>query len=174
MDFINLLVSGAGGGILGGVFGLARHFMDSRKSVSLAELELKRDKLDAEESQKERDHALLMIEKQADVNLAEKEAVIQGEIDIAHSKTLSVAQDKEFSGLKTSKFMDSYRASVRPTLAYWYSAIFSAFAFWAFYKFNHLLAASAGTIILELVGTLTFIVTSIITFFYVSRPNQRI
>lgn len=174
MEFISLLVGGAGGGILGGVFGLARHFMDSRKTVNLAELELKRDKLDAEESQRERNHALTMLEKKADVKLAETEATIQGEIDVAHSKTLAVAQDKEFRSLNTSKKMDNYRASVRPTLAYWFSAIFSVFAFWAFYKFNHLLASSAETIMLELIATLTFIVTSIITFFYVSRPNQRV
>lgn len=174
MDLVGLLVSGAGGGVLGGVFGLARHFMDSKKLVRLAEIELKRDKMDADESERERSHALLLIEKQADVSLAETEATIQGEINVAHSKTLAASQDKEFGRLNTTRKMDNYRASVRPTLAYWFSLIFSVFLFWSFYNFSDTLSDIAPQLMAGLLSTLTFIVTSIITFFYVSRPNARV
>tara|TARA_R110002012_G_scaffold61450_1_gene161099 strand:+ start:1642 stop:2166 length:525 start_codon:yes stop_codon:yes gene_type:complete len=173
MDLVGLLVGGAGGGVLGGVFGLARHFMDSRKSVSMENIKLDRDKLDAEESKKEREHALLLIEKQSDVRLAETEARIEGEISIEHSKALREGQ-KVFHGLKTTSKMDNYRASVRPTLAYWFSVIFSGFLFWSFYNFSDTLIQSAPQMMIGLVSTLTFIVTSIITFFYVSRPNARV
>jgi len=174
VEVFGLLASGAGGGLLGGIFGLFKKHQEASLAVKLRALELDQAREDNKEAAREREHTLMLIEKQGDVSLAETEAEVQGQIDVAHSKALAVAQDKEFGGLKTSRKMDNYRASVRPTLAYWYSFVFSVFGGWAFSEFHTVLAPHAQTIMMGFIGTLTFLVSSMGTFYFVSRDNARV
>lgn len=166
-----LLTSGAGGGIVGGIFGIFKQKQERKERVEMAKINLERDKLEYENAQKERDHALVMLEKGAELELRKVQTEAEAEIEVSHQAALSSAQEA-LKHLKTSSKMDDFRASVRPVLAYWGAIIFTSMLAWAFVKFNSTIDEQTGRNILTgLFGTLTFIVTSITTFYYVARRN---
>ena len=91
--------------------------------------------------------------------------------EVENMKALGNAQEA-LNNLKTSTGMDNFRASVRPVLAYWGTLFFTAIFIWAFVEYKDSITEEIGKeILLSMFGTLTFIVTSIITFYYVSRRN---
>ena len=177
-----LFTSGAGGGLLGGIFGLFKKNQDIKEKLALAQVDLDRDKLDYDNAQKERAHELVMLDKrsqlhqqgvklQGDIELEKLNAEGDIEVELGTLKSLSEAQ-KTIGKLNTTSGMDNYRASVRPTLAYWFTLIFTAMLAWAFFTFSELINPSEGKeILLGMFGTLTFMLTSLGTFYFISRPN---
>ena len=171
---VALLTSGAGGGIVGGLFGLFRQWGERKERVQMAEIELQRDQLEAQERQKDREHESMMLEKGATLQL--QQTVAEGEIeaDIAAVKARGKAAWAEFRNLNTSTWMDNVRASVRPVFAYYVMIVFSILLFWAFGKFNDTITADVGAeLLMDLISTLIFMLTSITAFYYVSRRNAR-
>jgi hypothetical protein len=166
-----VLTSGAGGGILGGIFGLFKQSQERKERVEMAKINLQRDDLEYKNAREERAHALQMLEKGAEIELEKIQTETEAEVDIAHQTALSSAQ-KVFNSLKTTSGMDNFRASVRPILAYWGAILFTAMLAWAFAKYHHLIDKETGKqILIGMFSTLTFIVTSITTFYYVARRN---
>lgn len=172
-SIVTLLTSGAGGGIVGGVLGLFKQRSERKERIETARINLERDKIDYENSEKERQHALVMLERGAKLELEKVETEAEKEIEVSHQKALSSAQDA-LKNLKTSTGMDNYRASVRPTLAFWFVLLFTVLLCWAFYSFHESITEETGGKLLEkLFSTLTFTVTSIVTFYYVARRNSK-
>lgn len=166
-----LLTSGAGGGIIGGILGLFKQSQERKERVEMARIEQARDQMEYENAAAEREHALLMLDKTGEIELGKIQSETEAEIEVAHQAALSSAQDA-LKGLNTSTAMDNFRASVRPALAYGFSIIFSIMLAWTFWKFSDTIDAAAGhELLLGMFGTLTFLVTSIGTFYYVARRN---
>ena len=171
---LTVLTSGAGGGIFGGIFGLFKSHQENKREIALAEIEMKRDVAEYENAEAQRKHDLLLIEKQGELELKGIQTEAEMGIEVAHQETLGKSQIAEFAKLNTTRKMDNYRASVRPTMAYWFTILFSGMLMWAFYKYANLITAEEGKeILIALFGTLTFAVTSILTFYFVSRSNRK-
>lgn len=180
---LGLFSSGFGGGLFGGIFGLAKQFLERGERAQQRKDDLDRDRLEYDNADKERSHALVMLNRAAELNLeqskveaaadlAETEAETEAEVAVANQKALNSAQDV-FKNLKTSKGMDNYRGSVRPTLAFYYTILFSAILWWFFDDYAGVITDEEGkSILLALIATLNFTVTSIVTFYYVSRRNS--
>lgn len=169
---IALLTSGAGGGIVGGIFGFFKQREERKERLEVRKLDLERDRIDAEERKADRQHELIMLEKGADLSLRETEVTTEAEIAVANQSALKGAQQFEFQSLKTTSAMDNWRASVRPFLAYWAAGLFTTMLGWAFHKWHELITADQGIqILMGLFTTLTFAVTSVITFYYMARRN---
>lgn len=167
-----MLTSGAGGGIVGGIFGIFKQSQERKERVDMAKINLRRDQMEYQNAEAERAHALTMLEKGGEIDLLMAETEAEAEADIQHQKTLASAQGA-LKKLNTSTGMDNYRASVRPTLAYWGAVLFTAMICWAFYKYHPTIDAETGrSILIGMFSTLTFITTSIVTFYYVARSNR--
>jgi hypothetical protein len=167
-----VLTSGAGGGLLGGIFGIFKQSQERKERVEMARINLERDQLEANENKLAREHALLILEKGGELELKKIESESDAEIEIAHQSALSSAQDA-LKNLKTSTGIDNYRGSVRPTLAYWGAILFTIMLVWAFREFSNTIDKAAGKqLLLGLFSTLSFTLTSIITFYYVARRNK--
>ena len=168
----SILSSGAGGGIVGGIFGLFKQSQERKERVAMAEIDVKRDILEYKNAEAERNHALVMLDKAGSLELEKVQTEAEAEVEVTHQNALSAAQDV-FKNLNTSRGLDNYRASVRPTLAYWGAGLFSVMLCRAFYKYNGTIDEETGKqILLGMFGTLTFIVTSITAFYYLSRKNS--
>lgn len=168
-----ILTSGAGGGLLGGIFGLFKQSQERKERVEMARVNLERDQLEYQNAKAERDHALLILEKGGQIELEKIQTESEAEIEVAHQSALSTAQVAEFKGLNTSGRMDNLRASVRPVLAYWAALLFTVMLAWAFIEFSDTIDIDTGKqILLGLFSTLTFIVTSVTVFYYVARKNS--
>lgn len=178
-----VMTSGAGGGLLGGIFGLFKQSQERKERIEIARIEVDRDKIEAQSAKEERAHAMEMLNRQAELGIEKIEVKGQMELEkvlteseaameIENQKALGRAQGV-FTQLDTTTGMDNFRASVRPALAYWFSAMFTVFLAWAFFKFGEKIDADTGKqILIGMFGTLTFLVTSIGTFYYVSRRNS--
>lgn len=168
----SVLTSGAGGGIIGGIFGLFKQGQERKERVEMARLELERDEMEYKNASEERKHALIMLEKGAEMEAMKIETEAEAHIEVANQKSLGKAQDV-FKSLKTTSGMDNYRASVRPTLSYWIAILFTIMIGWAFWKFNATIDDETGkTILIGMFSTLTFTLTSVVSFYYVSRRNN--
>lgn len=168
-----VLTSGAGGGILGGVFGIFRQSQERKERIEMARVELERDQLDYKNAKEERSHALLMLEKTGDIELETIKVESNAHIEVTNQKALSNAQEV-FKDLNTTKGMDNYRASVRPSVAYWAVVLFTVMLSWSFWKFNETIDTETGKqILIGMFATLTFTLTSVISFYYVSRRNSK-
>lgn len=168
-----VLTSGAGGGIVGAITGIFKQSQERKERVAMAELELKRDEAEYANAQAQRAHELVLLEKGAKIELDKIETEADMEIEVSHQETLGQAQIAEFKNLNTSSWMDNLRASVRPVLAYWFTFIFNVMLIWAFMEYSDQLTDSDGKdILLGLFGTLSFTVTGIVTFYYVTRRNS--
>jgi len=167
-----VFTSGAGGGIVGGIFGLFKQSQERKERVEMARINVERDQLEYENASKEREHSLLMLEKGAEIELEKVQTETEAEIEITQQNALSSAQDA-LKNLNTSTAMDNFRASVRPLLAYWGVTLFTAMLGWAFYEYKDTIDKDTGKqILIGMFATLTFIVTSITSFYYVSRRNS--
>lgn len=170
---IGLLGSGAGGGLLGGLFGIWKQSQERKERAEMARIDLERDQLDYKNAKEEREHAALMLEKGAEIELDKIEAETDAEMEIANQAALATAQKSEFSRLKTTSGIDNLRASIRPVLALWAWALFNLMLGWAFWKYSDRIDADMGLqILLGLFSTLNFTVSSIVTFYYVARRNN--
>ena len=166
-----ILTSGAGGGIIGGFFGLFKQSQEKKERVEMARINLERDQADYANAAAERDHALTMIKEGAKIELETVQVESEAAIEVENMKALGNAQEA-LNNLKTSTGMDNFRASVRPVLAYWGVIFFTVIFVWAFIEYKDSITDPVGKeILLNMFGTLTFIVTSIIAFYYVSRRN---
>ena len=169
---LGILGSGAGGGLLGGFFGLFKQSQERKERVEMARINLNRDNAEYQNSRDERAHALLILEKGGQIELEKIQTESEAEIEVAHQSALSSAQDA-LKNLKTTTGMDNFRASVRPVLAYWGALLFSVMLGWAFVEFSDTIDKETGKqILVGMFSTLTFIVTSVVTFYYVGRRNS--
>lgn len=167
-----VLTSGAGGGLLGGIFGLFRKSQDRKERVEMARISIERDQAEYANAAEERKHALAMLEKGAEIEVEKVAMETEAAIEVSHQQTLSSAQAEEFKGLNTTPPIDNLRASVRPILAYWSAALFTVMIGWAFYKYGHLITQADGKqILLGLFASLSFIVSSVVMFYFISRRN---
>ena len=167
-----ILTTGAGGGIIGGVFALFKQREERKERLEVARIQLERDKLDHDAAQKEREHEALMLERNAEHELRRTMAEGDIEAEVATLEAIGTAQ-ATLAELNTTPAMDNYRASVRPSLAYWGVLLFTVLLSWAFYEFKDTITADKGGALLEnLISTLVFITTSIISYYYVSRRNH--
>lgn len=170
---LGLLGSGAGGGLLGGLFGIWKQFQERKERAEMARIELERDQMEYAHAREEREHALLLLEKGAQIEVDKIEAETEAEMEIANQAALATAQRAEFNKLNTTSAMDNFRASIRPVLALWAWLLFNAMLGWAFYEFHSQIDADMGLqILLGLFATLNFTVSSIVTFYYVARRNH--
>lgn len=169
---LGIFTSVAGGGFLGSLTGLFKNFMDSRERTKLAQLELERDRLDMEAAALEHTRALELIAKGAEIDLAKTRTEGEAAIEVATAESRGAAVISEFKNLKTSSFMDNLRASVRPVFAYLAVSTFGYMLVNAWLAYGHLLTQEQGlALLLVLIDTLIFMVTSIVSFYYVSRRN---
>lgn len=167
-----VLTSGAGGGIVGGILAILKRGQDRKERIELERIALEREKADYLNAKEEREHALTMLQAGAQIELEKVQTEAEAEMEVSHQNALSNAQ-KVLGKLKTSTWMDNYRASVRPTLAYFVTFVFSVAGAWAFTEFaSQLTPQDGGKILLGMFATLTFAFTSIITFYYVARKDQ--
>lgn len=168
----SVFTSGAGGGLLGLVGGLFKQSQERKERVEMSRIDIERDAAGYANDKEERAHALIMLDKGASIELEKAQTETEASIDIENQKTLSSAQEV-FKNLDTSTETDDYRARVRPNLAYWGVALFTIALGWAFYEFKDTIDEETGKqILVGMFATLTFIVTSITTFYYVSRRNN--
>ena len=169
---LGVLTSGAGGGIIGGILGLFKQAQERKERIEVAKFNLERDRLEYENAEKERNYRLAMYKKGADIDFEKVQTEAEREIDVSHMEALSNAQEV-FKNLKTSVWMDNFRASVRWVLAYWAATLFSIALIWSFYEYRGLITPESGkNILIDLLSTLTFVVTSIVTFYYIARRNK--
>jgi len=170
---ITLLTSGAGSGIVGGIFGIFRQWGDRKERVRMAEIGLENRRVEAEEAQKVREHGLVMLKESADLALIQTKVEMDGAAAIANQQAQAAAQTAEFSNLDTkTSSVDKLRGSVRPVMAYWVMTMFNLALAYSFYKWADKITPVEGKeILLLLVSTLLFMATSITTFYYVSRKN---
>ena len=170
---LSILTSGAGGGLIGGIMGLFRQSTESKERIELAKLSIERDSLEYKEAELDRKHQLVMLNSGAQIELDKVITETEAEAEIATVSALGKAQ-KVFANLKTSTWMDNYRASVRPTFAYFVMAMFTVFLAWAFSHHSEGIGVDQGGLVLiGLLDTLVFMVTSITSFYFVSRPNSK-
>ena len=170
---MTIATGGVGGGLIGSIVGLCKAKIDNTRETAMETLRADRERAEYLEGEKERAHELQMM--QADTVGRERIAETEGSAaaDIEHMRAMGKAQ-AVFAGLKTSRFMDNYRGSVRPTLAYWTNFVFTLMLGWAFYKFHAQITADQGAqILIGLIATLTFLVTSQNSFYYVQRPTAK-
>ena len=173
-----VFTSGAGGGIVGGLFAIFNKKAEGKERIELAKISAKRDAADYKDSQAERAHALTILEKNADLGIKQSEMDLRkvesegdAAADIANMEALGRAQDV-LGKLKTTSGMDNFRASIRPGLAVWAAIIFTGMMGWAFWEFKDTIDDETGKqILVGMFATLTFIITSITTFYFVSRRN---
>lgn len=167
-----VLTSGAGGGITGSLFGILKQSQERKERVAMAKINLDRDRAEYENAEKERQHALTMIEKQGEIKLETIQTETEAEIEVTNQFTLSEAQEAEFKNLNTSTWIDNFRASIRPLLAVWAATLFTSMLCWAFFEYKDTISKEdGGVLLLGMFATLTFIITSVISFYYVSRRN---
>lgn len=170
---LGLLGSGAGGGLLGGLFGIWKQSQERKERAEMARIELERDQAEYTNARAERDHSLVLLERGAQLEVDKIEAETEAEMEIANQVALGKAQRAEFGNLNTTSGMDNFRAAIRPTLALWAWALFNIMLGWAFWKFSDKIDADMGLqILLGLFATLNFTVSSIVTFYYVARRNN--
>jgi len=168
------LASSAGGGIIGGGFALIKQIIEGRTLIATKELDNKKEVLRQAEAQRDREHEVLMLQEQtkSKSKIVEVKTEAKVELETMQSRGMNVIE--EFKGLKTSSKMDNYRASVRPTVAYWALLMFNLSLGYCFWRYGHLIPEETGlAILLGLVSTLNFMITSVISFYYVSRPNHK-
>ena len=167
------LSTGAGGGLLGGIFGLFKQSQERKERVEMARIEMERDAAEYANDKAEREHSLLMLEKGGRLEIEKVMTESEAEIEVSHQVTLGAATVAEFSNLNTSSWMDNFRASIRPSLAVWASLLFTIMLTWAFYEYGDRITPAEGKVILlGLFATLEFTVSSVVTFYYVSRRNS--
>ena len=167
-----IFTSSASGGLLGGIFGLFKQSQERKERVEMARIELDRDTREYANDQAERDHALVMLERGAAVEIERTRTEAEATIEVANSSARGAAVVEEFRSLGTSTGMDNFRASIRPGLAVWSTLLYSVMLVWAFSSFGDKISVSEGkTILMGLFATLSFTVTSVVTFYYVSRRN---
>lgn len=172
-DVFGLLTSGAGGGIIGGVFALFKGAQELKEKIAFARIEKERDEMEYENAREERAHQVVLMEKGAQIELEKIQTETEAEVDIANQAALSRAQGQEFK-LKTTSWMDNLRASVRPVLAYTFTLLFIGLSAWSFVEFASQLNDKDGKeLLLMFIQTLTFTVTAIVTFYYVARRNTK-
>jgi len=168
----SVFTSGAGGGLLGGIFGLFKQGQERKERIEMARINIERDEAEYRNAGEERKHSLLMLEKGAEIEIEKVEAETEAEIEVSHQAALSSAQDA-LKGLNTTSGMDNYRASVRPSLAYWAMGVFSIMLGWAFWEYKGHISDETGLdLLVGMFATLTFIATSMTTFYFVSRTNS--
>lgn len=170
------LTAGSGGGVLGGLFGgvigLFKKHQDRKERVEMAKLEIMRDRMEAERDEKRQAHEIAILSKGGELELQKIQAETTAQVDTANQSALANAQDA-LGRLNTTPKMDNYRASVRPTLAYWAALVFSAMGVWAFYEYSGMISPETGGALLTGVfATIGFTLNSVIAFYYVSRPSS--
>lgn len=170
-SLIALLSSGAGGGLFGGIFGLFKQHLERKERVEMARISAEREAAAFAAEAAERAHQLVMLETQGQLQLQAVATEAEAAVDVAQQEALGQAQ-QVFASLKTTSDMDNFRASVRPALAYAVFVLFALMLGWAFWEFQDTIDEATGReLLLGLFGTLTFLVTSIGTFYYVARRN---
>lgn len=173
-SLFSLLTTGAGGGIVGGILALFRTAGERKERLEMRKLEIQRDAMEYEAQEKSRSHELAMLERGAELKL--KQAETEGEIaaDIANSTAKTAAVATEFANLNTSSWVDNCRAMIRPILALFFTAFFTVIFLWAFNQYRDQLTPVDGKeILMGLFLTLEFAVTSILSYYYVSRRNTK-
>lgn len=177
-SLFTVFTSGAGGGIVGGLFAIFNKKQEAGERIELAKISASRDVADYANSEAERKHELLVLQKNADLGIKQAEVELQKvesesntAMEVANLEALGKAQEG-LNKLKTSTSLDNYRGSVRPTLAYWAAFLFTIMLIWAFARFGKAIEVEVGKqILIGMFATLTFIITSVISFYYVSRRN---
>ena len=170
---IALLSSGAGGGLLGGIFGLFKQSQERKERVEMARIELDRDTAEYANDQAERDHTLLMLEKSGRLEIEKVATESEAAVEISSQESRGAAVISEFKNLNTSTWVDNLRASIRPLVAVWAVTLFSIMLVWAFSTYGDQLRLWEGKeILLDLFSTLSFTISSVVTFYYVSRRNS--
>lgn len=171
-SILAIVSTGAGGGVVGAITGLFTKRMDHKREIELANIELKSAVLESKDAQAERDFQINITTKRGEIELKKTNAETAAAIDIAHSAALGEAQSV-FKNLKTSEKMNNFRMSVRPFLAYAFTFVYFVMLVWAFDKYAQLISATEGHgILIMLIQTLNFTVSSLISFYFVARRNQ--
>lgn len=174
LELVSILFGGAGGGVFGMLAGLFKNRNDNKHREEMARIANDRDEMEYQRQRESEEHRLEMLEATGRLNLEQTATEGAIQVDIANQQARGQAQKAEFDNLQTSGWMDNFRASVRPTLAYYFTVLFSVLLAWAFKEFSGTITDDmGGKILLGLFVTLEFAVTSILNFYYVSRRNPK-
>ncbi len=167
----SVLGSGAGGGIVGGLLGIFKQSQERKERVEMARINVERDQIDYQNAKEGRAHELAMLEKGGKIEVEKVASESDAAIELGRLSAIKSAH-KSLNNLDTSTGVDNFRAMVRPSLAYWATTLFTVMLFWAFYEFVDTITAADGKeILIGMFATLTFIVTNIVTYYYVARRN---
>mgnify|MGYP000389160619 CR=1 FL=1 len=171
---LSLLTGGAAGGVVGAISAIWKSSQENKLKIELERLNNEREAREYDNAKSEREHQAWLVT-QGHANEMDKiKTETDAELDIATMQALQVSSAAEFGDLNTTSAMDNYRASVRPTVAYWSVLAFNVMLCWAFSEFSDQINESAGLqILLGLFATLNFTVASVISFYYVSRNNRK-
>ncbi len=170
----SLLTSGAGGGIVGGVLALFRTAGERKERLESKKIDLERDAMEYANIRATQSHEKDMLTAGAEIAL--KQAETEGEIaaDITNSTSKGKAVVSEFKDLNTSGWVDNTRALIRPVLSIFFTVFFTIIFLWSFNQYRDQLTAIDGKeILMGLFLTLEFAVTSILSFYFVSRRNAK-
>lgn len=171
---LSLLTSGAGGGIVGGVLALFRTAGERKERLESRRIDLERDKMEYDDRRASEKFQKDMLTAGAEINLKQTETEGEVAIELANQASLSASQVQEFKDLNTSGWVDNLRAMIRPLLALFFTAFFTVIFLWSFKVYRGQLTALDGKeILMGLFLTLEFAVTSILSYYYVSRRNSK-
>lgn len=169
----SILTAGTGGGLIGTVAGLFKQSRELKHEARMEEIRLERDREDRLAREAEREHEIDMLDKRSEAKTEQVKVETEAQAEIEALRGRGEAQTAEFSNLDTSQWMDNFRASVRPTLAYGYSLLFTALLCWAFAAFHDQITQDHGAeILLGLFTTLEFAATSAISFYFAARRKS--
>ena len=168
----SILTSGAGGGIAGGLFCLFKQSQERKERIELAKIKLEQYRHDSLNAEKEREHARYMLEASQGQELQLLKEDASAEIEVTRQASIGAAQSA-LTNLKTTKGMDNYRGSVRPTLAYLMTAFFISMLVWSFIEWHDLIDDETGKMLLiGLFQTLNFSFVGVQSFYFISRRNE--
>lgn len=167
-----------GGGVLGGLIGLAGAWLKAREERAKMELEQQHQKdmrqLDLQEMQAEADLKL----RQTETEFAGKQAIAETEaeaaMDVAASQALTASykHDKATYGIR---FVDAIRGLMRPVITIYLLGILSLIA-WQLYGIEAIASIDAQTawkLFSDVVRDATFLAVTAVTWWFGSRPNSR-
>ena len=156
------LVTGGIGGILQGVIGVAGQAITSHYEIKKKKLDIEQSSIDYAHEKEMAVLAIKSVKEQATIKLVEAQASAESAMSIAAYK-----HDENLGGKNVSTWVNTYRATVRPTLTYLATAVYFGFIGYMLYIGEHEFTLMTAVIAL---GDL---VSGAWSFWFVGREAQK-
>lgn len=167
-----------GGGVLGGLVGLAGTWLKAREERAKLELQHQHQKdmreLDLREMEREAELRL----KQTETEFAGKQAIAETEAEAATEVAASEVQAASYRHDKAAYgggWVDSLRGAMRPVITVYLLAVLSLVA-WKLYGLEGMGGADATAqwlLFSDVVRDIVFLAVVAVTWWFGSRPNSR-